>query len=332
MSESPDTTRTRFRLWVPSPAKCSVIVVSLLLVGLLIGGGWYWHQDARKAIRAIEAAGGETWGSSPLEMWLWQNYQIESNTNRWTRLTRTDADVFYVRLKGGEASESVVRSLRNCTKLWTLEISASSLSPAMRVLDQLQLRGPIRFQILGDVDAPQLAHLRNVQAIKFLEFHNNGQTIHSMTAESLEELQYLPELKHLTFVRVGLESPIPASISQLSELTRISFSFDKENSIVLPKDAWIHLKQLPQLGKLELYYQRATDAALEEASKIDGLTKLIATSVQFTDAGLEYLAQLKTLREVRFYSKEAMPEGYARLPSDLPNCVFSWDFTEVGDN
>lgn len=319
MPEPPDTTSRSLRL--PSPAKCVVVVVSLLVVGLLIGG-WRWHQSARTAILTIEAAGGETWGISPAEYWLSNHLRIRSSVFRWTC---TDADIYHVVLRDVEVSETIIRSLRSCTYLLDMEVTASSLSPAMRELDQLRLPRFKGLAIYGRVDALQLAHLRNIRAIKFIDFLDDGQSIHSMTADALEELQYLPELEGIGFVRVALESPLPRSVSRMNELTFLSYYFDDEGTIVLPKDAWVHLKHLPRLDEFTLNYASVvTDDALEEASKLDGLTTLIANGndqKRFTDTGLEHVARLKSLKQATLLSLHITAAGIERLRAALPDCA-----------
>ena len=334
MPESSDTKKTRFR--IPSPAKSSVVVVSSLIVSLLVAG-WCWHQNARTAIRTIEAAGGYVLGGTQLKVWCLTNAPalMMSNSMNWVEncidWTNSDADITAVYLKNTDADPTIVTALGRCTNLRTLTIDGKSLGMEAKVLDQLS--GLWKLEICGQLDAAHLAGLRNNQTIQRLEFSSllakssrEPPNFASISAESLDQLQYLPNLRSIYFRAVTLESPFPPSVKKLTKLTDIYYQFDGLQIITLPKDVWINLKHLPRLDEFTLCYGTfSTDAALEEASKLDGLTMLEVGGngeKGFTDAGLVHLARLKSLKQATLWGHHITAAGIAQLRAALPHCQF----------
>ncbi|MDW8264838.1 MAG: sigma-70 family RNA polymerase sigma factor [Gemmataceae bacterium] len=154
-----------------------------------------------------------------------------------------------------------------------------------------------------------LASLKDLKELQILILRRT-----QVTDDGLKELANLPKLTTLTLHGEGFT---PAGVARLKDLP--SLRSLELGGATMTDDVVARLKELPRLKTLKLSFTKITDnglkqlAALEEFRSADGLEVLEIRGGAITDQGIQALAELKGLRELRLYLVSITDAGLQSL-------------------
>jgi serine/threonine protein kinase len=162
-----------------------------------------------------------------------------------------------------------------------------------------------------------LAHIAKIKTLEHLGL-NDTRT----TADGLAHLRQLPNLKVVQLRGVGVDDRGFEMLTQIPTLEQIELGGNA-----------ITDEGLSQIGRLKrlrvLYHPGNTSGMAEYLSKLDSLEVLWLNSCsKLTDDGLEELARLQQLKELKVGEASVSALGVAKLQFALPNCTIESDFTD----
>jgi hypothetical protein len=80
------------------------------------------------------------------------------------------------------------------------------------------------------------------------------------------------------------------------------------------------LTRLSQLHRLELWGSEVTDAGVVQVAQLKQLRTLDLCGAEITDAGIDHLRRLRHLRQLRLFNTRVTAEGRKSLQESLPEC------------
>ncbi len=137
-----------------------------------------------------------------------------------------------------------------------------------------------------------------------------------------------PRLKHLTINSCGVRVDWLRALRPLKGLTDLKISVAGTGYVSGP-DLQV-LPELPGLTELELFGTRLTDEMIAPVGRIRGLRQLsLRENPGVTDAGLDHLAPLQTLRRLDVSSTMVTAAGAKKLAMALPECRIEYPGGEI---
>ena len=86
------------------------------------------------------------------------------------------------------------------------------------------------------------------------------------------------------------------------------------------------IAQCDSLQGLNLYDTGVTDRGLQELARMPNLINLeLSRNPDITDAGLDYLASIRSLKKLSLWEASVTKEGVEKLQTALPDCEIRWD-------
>lgn len=159
------------------------------------------------------------------------------------------------------------------------------------------------------LDGEALGCLAGLQRLERLSL----QDCKSVRDKHLEHLLFVVTLRRLDLSRNGLSDEALEVLGRMTWLTDLRVNADKNNG-------WIN--------------ERITDDGLRALRRMGELQRLeLEAGTKITDAGLEHLAGLRSLRQLSLDYTGVTAEGVARLQASLPQTKIRWGSTieEISD-
>lgn len=135
----------------------------------------------------------------------------------------------------------------------------------------------------------------------------------------LPTLAQMPELEELLISHGRFTEKGFAALAPLKKLRRLEAVRTR-----LGENAAEALLQFPQLQRLNLDYTGVNDAVLARLRTLP-LVELKLDSANISDASVEHLATMQTLRDLNLYHTTVSETGYAKLKQALPQTKIVWD-------
>jgi hypothetical protein len=142
-----------------------------------------------------------------------------------------------------------------------------------------------------------------------------------------EDLSRFDGLRVFNSLALNGASTTDAGLKQLGSLPELRSLYLADTKV---SDAGMaELARFPRLANLHFSSPAVTDAGLKSLARLP-LVDLRAGQCQFTDAGLESLYEMKTLRHLAIPQSKVTRAGVERLHVALPHCKIVSDFGELG--
>lgn len=322
-----------------------VAAVVLLLLALFLP-----QLPRQRAIRAVEAAGGDVYFADSIPYWLYtlcgeRIEYLESATEIHLDGTGVDDRLLsrlrllnsaqVVWLNGAKISDQGALTLLEFPSITSLDlgdtaVTEAALVPILRChkhLDTIWLEGTATgdavLEVLGGT-----ATLVNLSIDRT-----------KVTDQGLAHLARLPELNDLDLSHTAVGDAGIAHLAACPKLTTLALGFTQVTDAGLE-----HLARMPELQELVLNgtpirgpglkhlaaarhltsvsfnHSQLGDEGLEHIAAIKSLTLISLTGTHVTDAGLAKLETAKQLTHIYVGDTLATPEGIARLRQALPDC------------
>ena len=173
------------------------------------------------------------------------------------------------------------------------------------------------------------------------EYFEGTTRIKSQTVISLHNLQQdettfesLKYAKNLQWLNLSSTKVADADLGYLKGMEHLH-SLSLRNTDITD-NGLVHLKTLKALTSLDLYDTRVSDqglAHLKDWPRLEvlvlGMTQLTDSS-PITDASIEHLKSMASLKEVGLYRTRVTKDGVSELEKTLPTCkitgFFTWDW------
>jgi hypothetical protein len=255
------------------------ISLRLFLVLVLVAGSWMaWKANRtraqRRAIRAIEQAGGEAL------------FDYQYQHGKVVRDGRPREPVWLRKWTGDEFFHDVVR-----VNFFSTD---SRVNAAMSGVEQLDGLVELDFVDSG-LDDTGLSHVKNLRGLRVLELYHTAVTNeglrHLRSLVNLEELEFSPDTPAGDSVNVKEDGL--ANLEGLKRLRKLSLF----NTGVTDRGV-AHLRGLTSLEELDLSLTNVTDGGVEHLTGLTNLRKLKLNSCRLTDRGMVALAKMVGLREL----------------------------------
>lgn len=172
-----------------------------------------------------------------------------------------------------------------------------------RSLESLYLSG-------NEVTGVGLAHLRQLKNLWELRLNRTALDDVGMT-----HVARLTSLRVLDISSTGVTDAGVRHLKHLPQLSELSLT-----GTSITNEALLHLKELRNLQSLRLEETLIDDRGLVHLKALPRLESL-SIGPNITDAALEHLESLKTLKHLGIHSDDFTPEAEATLKRFLPECV-----------
>jgi hypothetical protein len=328
MSEPLSQPPRRRRRW--SSPTLGGLMLLILVVGVFLGWKARRASHQRRAVAAIQAAGGTVIYDSQITGLGYPVYQSFDDSVKlpparpwgpaWLRRAIGDEyfqEVVGVWLTHGPtpdqpdrgATDEVMRHLANFDRLEMLQINGNGL----RLTDagMAHLRGLTRLRgiTIGIVEISDagLEPLRGMTDLEDLHITNNSSRI-----TSLAPLAGLTRLRSLS---LGVTDIDEGELSRLGRMTRLESLHLGRRTPWLTDAGMKHLSTLTSLKYLIMSCSPGlTDAGMADLAKLTALESIALSDTGVTDAGMAYLAALTRLGNLQFTSaKRLTGVGASRL-------------------
>lgn len=222
----------------------------------------------------------------------------------------TFADLQQIRIRSGDFTKANVRKLLSFRNVDSIEAwNVSSLTPLLR---ELARDRRIKFLSIGNdilslTDA-DISYISNCQSIVKMELYAN-----TGDADSLEQLQALPNLTHLTLAGMLTNDRAIEAISMIDSLESVELI-----SPLITDRGVQHLARLPNLKRLAIYNAAITGIGFCNADFGRSLQELKLHYCTISDSGLADIQKISGLKTLRISQEslptEAIDDLYAERP------------------
>jgi hypothetical protein len=255
------------------------ISLRLFLVLVLLAGSWMaWKANRtraqRRAIRAIEQAGGEVF------------FDYQYRDGKVIPEGKPREPLWLRRWLGDEFFHDVVRV--------DFSMTGSRVNVAMSGVEQFDRLEELDF-IGSKLDDTGLSHVKGLKALRVMELFMTDVTNvglrHLRSLASVEELSIVPKRGELG--RVYIEEDGLANLEGLKRLRKLNLF----NTGITDRGV-AHLKGLTRLEELNLSWTNISEVGLEHLTGLTNLRKLDLSGCRLTDRWMPILARLTELREL----------------------------------
>ena len=242
---------------------------------------------------------------------LWLN-DTGISKDDFSRLQGLNSLVHFRLMESFRLDNETLREIGAMPRLETLAIDSSEISSnGLRVFrNSTQLR---RLKLDIRLDDAGLAHFSGCEALEEVDLSSTGGNVLSG-----EGLKWLANARNLRILRLGgcpITNKGAASLRQLNSIEELPIS-----SVEFNDDGMQHLAHLTNLRFLFLGGpgSRITDAGVEHLAQLRSLEALSLTDTQITDVSLQHLSQIASLKGLGLVGTPITNEGLKHLEA-LPS-------------
>ncbi len=335
---------------------CGLIAAPLLLLLAL----WMPQVPRQRAIRAVEAAGGDVYFADSIPGWLYElcgerveyleaateihldGTGVDDGLMPQLRLLNTASVVWLNGARVTDQGVSVLLEFPNITSLdlGDTAVTEATLVPLLRQHRQLEtiwLQGTAA----GDASLEVLGGTSTLQELLIPRTR--------ITDKGLKHLARLPVLEELDLSETAVGDNGMASLSASRTLTNLALEQSEVSDAALEHLARMpaleqinlidtritgtglaSLSRAPRLNRLYLDRTLVSEVGLEHVAAMRSLELLSLTGTRVTDAGLAKLESAKQLRQLYVGAIPASPEAIVRLRRALPDCTIDESNSGMG--
>ena len=295
----------------------------LLLALFTVIGATFWSIP-RQASAWVRSQGGEVscqldskradtllaWWNPSGSGWPWGHFEA---TRRALSRTRRDDEITFVSLSDSPVLSQDLFNLRPFQRLKGAGLHSRQIGPGLAVFRELLSFREL--QITGALSG-QFGELRQLPQLESVGIWNpqSGEI-------GMGTLSDLPRLKSLS---LGDCKPTATLLGSMPELPKLE-DLVIQNCTGFGGDDLSCLERLPGLRNLDLLSRTGAlnDTAFEHMSRLEHLETLALRMswTDVTDAGLEKLSQLKSLKNIYLWRIQCTSEQISRLQKAVPNCT-----------
>jgi hypothetical protein len=335
--------------WLGSRAflLCGLVAAPVLLLLAL----WLPQLPRQRAIRAVEAAGGEVEFEETIPGWIYgvcgerieylepvsqihlDGAGVDDRFMSHLRLLDRANVVWLNKARVTDRGAVTLLEFANIESLDLGEtaVTEATLVPILRHHPRLvtiwlqgTAAGDATLEALGgtrtlhDLYIPRtritdhgLAHLASLPVLAELDLSQTA-----VGDPGLKQLASCPALSILALEQTEVSDAGLEHLARLPALERLNLIGTRVTGAGLA-----HLTRAPRLDRLHLDQTRVGDDGLEHVAAIKSLTMISLVGTRVTDAGLAKLATARYLSQIDLGGSTITAEGVLRLRQALPNCT-----------